>query len=128
MPRRKPEETPEARIDRLRKQLPADEYTRRLHSDMTAIINELFFLGEKLDADIAGDEIPSTLMPTEHIVIVGYQFLDDEGNRGGDVRCLFRDGSMPYWTAEGLLNRALGNISGSSEPAYFHNDGDGSSC
>lgn len=125
MPRKKPEETPEARIDRLRSSLPADQYVRRLQSDMTAIVNELFFIGERLDADLQDIVMPTTLMPTEYLTIVGFQFIDDDGNRGGDVRMLYRDGSMPYWVAEGLLSRATGTVSSSNEPAYFHNDGDG---
>lgn len=106
MPRRKPEESPDERIARLRKQLAPEEYVKRLHADLTAIVEELFFINEKLDANKGGFDIPSTLIPTEHIVIVGFQFIDDNGLRGGDVRLLFRDCGVPIQVAAGLISAA----------------------
>lgn len=110
MTKRKPEETPDARIERLRTQLEPEQYVKRLHGDLTAIVNELFYIDESLDAAVNDYETPQALIPTEHMTIVGFQFFNDDGERGGDVRMLFRDGSMPWWFARGLLEAAKSRV------------------
>lgn len=106
MPRKKIEESPDDRITRLRKDMAPEQYVKRLHADLTAIVNEIFFIDEKLDSALNGYDMPNSIIPTEHLTIVGFQFFNDEGDRGGDVRLIVRDGSMPAWFARGLIGQA----------------------
>lgn len=59
-----------------------------------------------------GERLPEQdqIHMTEYITVCAWQAFDEHGHRGGDVRMLLRDGSMPMYVARGIISSAMENI------------------
>jgi hypothetical protein len=50
--------------------------------------------------------------PTDYVLLVGYQYIDDDNDRGGIVCVYPKDGSQPAYITTGLLDIARQHIAG----------------
>lgn len=82
---------------------------KELREVLDRTIEELFQINHRLDvADGEDQDVP--FHTTDYLIVVGYQcFIDSDSGtplRGGDVKLISRDGSMPMYVARGLLASA----------------------
>lgn len=73
------------------------------------IITECFLLSCAA-ARYEGDNTPVDIHMTEFMTICAWQTFNDQGQRGGDVKILLRDGSMPMYVARGMIASAKEHI------------------
>ncbi|AMU20869.1 hypothetical protein [Mycobacteroides abscessus] len=66
-------------------------------------INELIAL-----VNDESDDDETTLVPTDWVVLVGTQGIDDDGDRVGGVNLFPKDGSQPTYITTGLVTVAQG--------------------
>lgn len=65
-----------------------------------------YFLLHCAAARFEGECLPETIHLTEFLTVCAWQTFNERGQRGGDVRILLRDGSMPTYIARGMLDSA----------------------
>lgn len=104
MPNKKRVEiTPQEEIEYRRKHMSEEDFGKWLKAMMSEAIQSLFYLEEQEDADAAE---ANPMVITELLAIVGFEWVEDCGCRGGDVRFVLPDGGIPMWKADGLLSAA----------------------
>lgn len=50
------------------------------------------------------------IVPVDAVLIVGSQWIDSDGDRGGGISVLPRHGSQPYYSTLGLIEAAKAKI------------------
>lgn len=81
------------------------EHMRSTREVIDELISDYFML-HCAASRLEGDLLPKHVHLTEVMTICGWQTFNEAGQRGGDVRILLRDGSMPTYVARGLLESA----------------------
>lgn len=66
-----------------------------------------YFMLHCAAARMEGECLPEHIHLTEFMTVCAWQTFNERGQRGGDVRLLLRDGSMPTYVARGLLDSAM---------------------
>ena len=89
-----------------------DEISDRMDEVRSAVDDLMteYFALHCMMSRFAGECIPDQVTMTEFLTICAWQSFNDSGQRGGDVRIILRDGSMPLYVARGMLSSAMEQI------------------
>lgn len=85
--------------------LSEEDYQRWLRKMLAACATELFQREER-----ENENVPDGMVVTEMVTVVGFEFIENCGCRGGDVRFVLPEGGIPMWKADGLLAAAQRRI------------------
>lgn len=83
-----------------------DERRAAAYRKLDEAVRELTEISHTEDDD--GD--PTRYMPTDYVLIVGVQGIDDDGDRVGYVTMLPKDGCQPRYITMGLLTQINDNL------------------
>lgn len=81
----------------------------QLRKTLDETVHALFQMNHRLDVADGNDQDIDFHM-TEYMVVVGFQCFNDAGTRGGDVKLLCSDKSVPMYIARGLISSAAEKI------------------
>lgn len=91
---------------------PAMTNSPEAYDALEPVIAELVATARGREDIAAEDDYPEAI--TDAVLVVGTQWIDADGDRGGRVFVFPRHGSQPYYITEGLLHSALMKVTGAS--------------
>lgn len=95
---------------------PADMTQQEIYdkiAEIRTVIDEMmteYFALHCMAARFEGECLPDQIHMTEFLTICAWQTFNDAGQRGGDVRVLVRDGSIPLYVARGMISSAMEHV------------------
>lgn len=94
---------------------------RSLLDDLVSDYFQLHCAAARFD----GECLPDQVHLTEFMTVCAWQSFNDRGQRGGDVRLMLRDGSMPLYVARGMLSSAMEQVNNITTCTCRDEDEDG---
>lgn len=95
--------------------------------EVRLVIDELmsdYFQLHCAAARLDGECLPAQVHLTEFMTVCAWQSFNERGQRGGDVRIMLRDGSLPLYVARGMLSSAMEQVNTISVCNCKEEDGD----
>lgn len=97
-------------------------------AEIRSVIDEMmteYFALHCMAARFEGECLPDQIHMTEFLTICAWQTFNNLGQRGGDVRVLLRDGSLPLYVARGMISSAMEQVNRVSACCCVEEDEDG---
>lgn len=82
----------------------SEQRRKELYAEIDGLVAELQELVRVENAD--GDDVPETVV--DWVLVAGFQFFEENGDRVGGVSIFPRGGSQPAYLTVGLLHEAAG--------------------